>query len=429
MVIGLRTTSGRHRDSQVTRGSTRGAATDVRVLDGSIDLLATQGWGDLSFLGVANRVGLSDRAVRLRGRTHADLGAFVWRNRLGPALADALNAVVAGLSTLRATGSPDDLADALVSLTRRNAERDAAAEVLIQGLFHPEIRAAIHDSLDDVVLPAVTPAGSYRRTEAARAAYVLGLALGLLITNRYPRAQDRGIRADLVSRGALLIVDREPVRLPSRVAKHMDDYPVLAPDDPALDILLNQALELVGTRGFDGVTVAEIAASAGYTEGMVFHRYRTKLEMLVDATQRHMAAGFRLNNDYFGAIEAEYGPGVAAAVAFRESQRPGRELGRGIVLEQIRLAWHYPELFASAMAAMDDFRQELLAGDTWFAKETEAEFHISVAADTGGYLLPLLAPEVYRLPYDVVTIPVSEELRDRARRRRTTRGRPSRRPT
>jgi AcrR family transcriptional regulator len=244
-------------------------------------------------------------------------------------------------------------------------------------------------------------------------AFVIALALGLMIGARH----DRAARVDLDSAlpdwltAATNPVARQP--LPDADASHMDDYPVLAPGDPALDILLNTALELISTRGFDQVTVSQIARAAGYTEGLAFRRYPTKLDMLRDATKRQNDAGLELNHAFTSQLQQTHGTAIAESVIIREAQQPSRALGRSMALEQIRLGWHHRELAQAQAASLDEFRASLLTTPGWDVYESETDFFLQFALSWGMYLLPFLNPNVHALPYDGVLVPLYDIFENR----------------
>jgi TetR/AcrR family transcriptional regulator, regulator of mycofactocin system len=54
--------------------------------------------------------------------------------------------------------------------------------------------------------------------------------------------------------------------------------------------LLDEGLRLFGERGYDGVTSAEIAASAGVTERTFFRHFATKADLVLANWHRHAAA-------------------------------------------------------------------------------------------------------------------------------------------
>lgn len=294
------------------------------------------------------------------------------------------------------------LSDLLSQSLRRDPDSDATAELMLHARFDAQLQQAVDQTLGKLISELTTPATERNAANA----FVIALALGLMIGARHERAENLDLDSALPDwlTAATNPVPGQP--LPEADASHMDDYPVLAPGDPALDILLNTALELISTHGFDQVTVSRIAREAGYTEGLAFRRYPSKLDMLRDATKRQNDAGLELNHAFTTQLQTSHGTAIAESVIIREAQRPGRELGRSMALEQIRLGWHHRDLAQAQKASLDEFRAALLTTPGWDAYESETDFFLQFALSWGMYLLPFLSPDAHRLPYDSVLVPL-----------------------
>jgi AcrR family transcriptional regulator len=384
------------------------------MFDASVRSLASDGWASLTLARVARELGMSARPVRNRARNRSHLAALSWSARCAPDLISAVERCMAGLAQSRESGDGAELCSALVDMVRRTPVRDAAAELLVCAHFDEEVATAVDAELGMRVRALITPSDSLTPDDAARAAYVLSMALGLMIFARYPRAHDSGITEAMPAWVSAFDSDAPGQPLPERNASHIDVSPVLAADDPALDALLSATLELIGRHGFDGVTVSQIAQAAGYTEGLVFHRYSSKIDMFTDATRRQNEADWRVNHEFAHALEQDFGPGIAEAVLIKEAQKPGRDVGRGRALEQVRMAWHDPDLGTASIEQMDTFRANLLLAPGWDVIESEGDFSINIAVSLGMYALPLLAPDCFDLPWDVVTVPLFASFAARA---------------
>ena len=379
--------------------------TDDRILDATAALLASGGAPSVTLAAVARGIGTSIRPVHNRVASRGELLATTWRERLCPGIAAVLSDVIDGVQPAR-TGAPQPLLAALATTTVRSTLRDAGTELLLNARFHPPLAAAVDETLGAQIRAWTHPTSQQPPQTAARHAFVLALALGLMIGARHQRARTLDLPQALPTWVAALQHDSLGQPLPTRSATHIDEYPVLAPDDPALDILLNTALEMISQRGFDQVTVAQIARAAGFTEGLVFSRYATKLDMLLDATRRQNEAGLALNHAFTSALQSDFGTALAEAVLLREAQLPSRVVGRSMALEQIRLGWRHAPMAQAQNQALDDFRADLLQQPGWADYESETDFFLQMALSWGAYLLPFLSPDVYALPYDVILIPL-----------------------
>src|SRR5690349_6626082 len=82
---------------------------------------------------------------------------------------------------------------------------------------------------------------------------------------------------------------------------NMDSAP--GPDDlTARAVIRNAALRLFGARGFDAVTVRQIAAEAGVSAALVVHHFGSK-EGLRAAVDEHAAQAFDAIMDGMGTAE------------------------------------------------------------------------------------------------------------------------------
>ena len=256
---------------------------------------------------------------------------------------------------------------------------------------------------------ALTPArGTLSRTDAARHAYLLILALGLLLEGRRPGVADLDLTPVLRDTAAALSHPTAPARLPTASATHLDAGAVFATGDPAWDRLLQASLDEIGARGYDAATVDVIARASGSSQGLLFGRYATKRDLFLDATRRMLGEATELNVAFQLRIGESHSLGIAEAVMLREWMDPRRFALRTIGLEQYRVGWHDPEMQAAMDAEQAPVIEPLLA--MWSADGPAlglARVHLARAGGMGPLLLADLHPESYRLPYDVVTVPLS----------------------
>lgn len=375
-----------------------GMSVAEAIIPATSTLLSDSGTAGLSLAAVARDLGVSIRPIRNRYPDTSTLLVSTWQSRLWPPLAQRIAALAAAREAADASGLHAALSESL----HRDPDAEATAELVLHARFEPRLQQAVEGTLGRLITELTTPASP----RAAANAFVIALALGLMIGARHQRAANLDLASALPDWLAAATKPTRQQPLPEADASHMDDYPVLAPGDPALDILLNTTLELISTRGFDQVTVSQIARAAGFTEGLAFRRYPTKLDMLRDATKRQNDAGLELNHAFISTLQTTHGTAIAESVIIREAQRPGRELGRSMALEQIRLGWHHRELADAQAASLDEFRAALLTSPGWDAYESETDFFLQFALSWGMYLLPFLNPQVYLLPYDCVLVPL-----------------------
>lgn len=310
---------------------------------------------------------------------------------------------------VRAAGpSPAWLAHALESFLRPDPVLRAATEILAMSQFDEGLSAAITTSLGTVASQWCSPS---RRdaTDAARSAYLVSIAFGLLLARTRAGIAELSLRGEAELLFAALTSDVTPAALPQETAEHLVRFLDFDTGDPALDALLRATLEEVGRTGFDAATTAGIGRASGYSEGLLFARYPSKVEVFVDATRRQHAQNWRLNEAFQRGVIAAHGEGVAEAVVIREFQRPHLSLARAIHLEQVRLALHDERLREVQWGELDALVVEAMANDpTWHPAASPAHLHMSVAIGLGAACLPMLVPDAWQLPYDVVTVPLNE---------------------
>lgn len=330
--------------------------------------------------------------------------------QLREALLAALDAAGrADYEVVRAEGpSADWLARAYEPFLRPSAELRAAAEILIVSEFNEGLSTVIGEHVGKVVASWCSPSSAGAR-DAARRAYLSSVALGLLLARTRRGVYDLDLRHEAHLQLTALAVDGAPAVLPDTRAGHLDRFLAFDTGDPALDALLKATMEEVGRVGYDGATTASIGRASGHSEGLIFARYPSKVELFLDATVRQHAQNWRANEAFTVAVTESHGPGIAEAVMIREMQRPHLRGYRAISLEQVRLALHNERLREVQWGELDALVDEAKGQDPdWAPAVSPAHLHLSVAVGLGVTLLPVLAPEAWQLPYDVVTVPLDE---------------------
>ena len=330
--------------------------------------------------------------------------------RLRMALQDALTAADAlDRGALRAGGpSAAWLAVAYERFLRPDAALRAATEFLVVSQFHEGLARLLRSSVGDTVSQWCSPS-AVDAPLAARRAYLIAVALGLLLARTRRSVAQMEIGGEAALQLQALSAVREPVTLPDTRAKHLEEFLDFTTGEPALDDLLRATLEEVGRVGYEAATTAAIGRASGHSEGLLFARYPSKVEAFMDATKRQHAVGWRRNEEFIHSVTAAHGPGIAEAVIIREMQRPELRHGRAISLEQVRLALHDERLREVQWGELDTLVDETLSKDPqWYTANSEAHLHMSVAIGIGVTALPLLAPDAWELPYDVVTVPLDE---------------------
>jgi AcrR family transcriptional regulator len=379
------------------------------LLDAATRCLDEEGWAGLALGRVSKAAGLSISPARARFTDRNGLAVALWRERLAGPAVSALTPLLSLAGSGQALAA-DALGQALDPFVTPDRTLRCAVELIIVARYEPTVGTAVRESLGPVLDDALMPArGRLTRADAARRAYLLIVALGLLLEGRRPGVAQLDLSPVLQAAAEALSAPASPVRLPAASATHLDAGAVFATGDPAWDRLLQASLDEIGSRGYDAATVDVIARASGSSQGLLFGRYATKRDLFLDATRRMLGEATALNVAFQERIGESHSLGIAEAVMLREWMDPRRFTLRTIGLEQYRVGWHDPEMQAAMDAEQAPVIERLL--DLWSAEDGRAvglaRVHLARAAGMGPLLLADLHPDAYLLPYDVVTEPLS----------------------
>ena len=376
--------------------------TDRALSVASLHVAADEGWGEFTFARVAREAGTSRRPLQDRYADRSELAATTWTESAEPVLRGLLLELLASAGLLETSPDHARFVSVLDALAHPVEEVRAAVEFLIVAQFDADLQAAVEQTLGAQITRWCTPApDSPSREDAARRAFILSAALGLVLVARRP-----GVGAIDVHRlGALflaaLATPITPRHVPDIEAPHIDAPVPFETGDPVRDRILQATLDEIGEHGYDAATVDAIAHRALSSQGALFARYPSKVALFLDASRRQAAFALRANEDWMARVAADWGRGVAEAAFIRESQRPGRHHLRVITLEQMRTGWHEPMVREAVTREYAAFIAEAHAAKPGF---NVSEAHAGLAIGGGTLLLCILYPDAWLLPYDVVTV-------------------------
>ena len=382
--------------------SPRVRRTDRALGAASVRVAAEVGWGEFTFARVAREAGTSRRPLQDRYAGRAQLAAATWTETAEPALRGLVVEFLASAGLLHAATDRERFVAVMDGLAHPSPEVQAAVEFLIVAQFEPELSEAVRATLGRQVSLWCGPSeGDLAREEAARRAFFLSVALGLVLVARRPGVDRIDVErvADVLLR--VLAAPVPPSPLPDLDAAHLRDPVPFKTGDDVRDRLLQAMLDEVGERGYDAATVDAIAHRADSSQGALFARYPSKVALFLDAVQAQSAYALRANEECMQRLAGSHGRGIAEAAIIRESMRPGREMLRIIALEELRTGWHEPVIREAVAREYEAFLAESHATKPGFSV-TEA--HVGFAVGGGTLLLSVLYPDAWLLPYDVVTV-------------------------
>jgi len=353
--------------------------------------------------------------------------------------AEALALLREGVSvTLKAALELDDIAvkargpsatrltRALEHFVRPGTELRAASELLVMSQFDSALAESVQAEVGEVVATWCSPKRKNRRRRtheevneieargqqsavaAARRTFLVATALGLLFATERAGVSALDLFGEAELLMAALAVRIQPGSMPSSRGGHLETSLHFDTGDAALDALLQATLEEVARVGYDAATTSGIGRAAGRSEGLIFARYPSKVEMFADASARQTAKGWRENEAFAHRINETHAPGMADAVLMREIMRPDLRHVRAASLEHLRLARHDDRLREVLWSELDKLVADELSRDpNWERGSSAAHLHMSVALGLGVTVLPLLAPDAWQLPFHHVTILLS----------------------
>jgi AcrR family transcriptional regulator len=378
------------------RGRARSAENDAQIVAAIIRRTNELGYARLSLSAVASSAGVSHRTVLQRHANRSTLGAAAWNDRVGAALSDAVEAVIAAGDAAR-FGSGDALVAALQALTNPEPERGellrCAAELLIAAIFDPLLRLSVVERLSAIA----------RRSDDAAQGFLLTAALGLIVTADGEGGEDMDRERDGLRDLAAALSHPSSARSDAQAPPSPLPPSDLGTGDPRHDALLRATLDEIARCGYHDATVAAISRRIGLTQGFLFGRYGTKSDLLQDAFVRHSERDDRVRCMELRSLRQRYGSGVAFALALRERRRESEAQRR-----RWDLAWlHFARSEALARGPHAARRSTWCGGggSDRGADAARGVARLTWAIDHGAALLGELLPSALALPFEVVTIP------------------------
>lgn len=382
----------------------RSLRNDAVILDAAIRVTDEEGWGGLTPGHLADVTGLTRPTVLQRHADRSALGAAAWRERLA-------EPVLASLTSLMSAASGHDitaeaLLDAFGPFITPDASMRAASELLIVAGYDSSLSTAVSETLGPSFTQWFTPvARRLTRTQAARNAVVVSMALGLVIeARRYGSLElDFTNVLDLYARA--FNSPARPARLPATRAEYLDQPVSFETGEPAWDAALTATIECVGSMGYEAATIEAITAASGYTRTVIFSRYKSKQDLFIDATDRMLAAAVEPTVAYQETIAQTRGDGIAAACFVRETLLPERTRIRTVMLEQVRLTPHIDLVRESMLDTLRQYEAQYATSmPSLSGPAVRARLITDFAFTTGVAALAQLRTDIWNLPFDTVLV-------------------------
>lgn len=385
---------------------TRALRNDDALRAAGSRVIADSGWHAATLDAIGAEAGLTKGALYARHRDKRAFGIALWREALAPALGEHLDRVI------DAALPPDDareLEAATRGFLRPDAALRAALEMLQAALYEEPLGREILPEAERMLAARILPTRGRPRTDAPIAATATYLALGLVLASGRPWVADIGDAPVTRDFATAFAQPAEPRALPRERAAYLDlDDVSFGTGDDRLERAYRATVEVVGTRGYDGATIADICRAGDVSAGFLYKRFAGKLELFSAVLDAALQTGYEDNLAFQARLAEQHGQGIADAVMWREFQRPHLAVNRAIELESNRLALHLPAMAAIRYPAEAAYVAQ--AADTGRASRRAdriAHVHTRIALPLGLMLVANVVPAVWKLPYDSVTVPLA----------------------
>lgn len=369
---------------------------DASLLHAAASAFADEGFDAASMASVSGRAHLTYGAAYARFEDKSAFAVHVFEEDLFPGLQQAIEHAEASLAE-----GASQFAAALEAFTRPGPGLLASLELIQASQFDPALREGIRQPVAAWLADWIDPTGSPTPSRALVRATLAYLTLGLVLMDGRPWQPD--LAGEFARYRAALVAPGSATELPVDRAAHLDVWP-FDTGDPRMDRALEAMAQAVGEVGYHRATIGRICRSAGVSAGYLYARYENKRAFFLAANDRLLEYGLSENAAFAERLASAYGPGIAEAVVWREFQRPDLATKRTLALEANRLA-----RYDQQMRQVHDERELALAAQVPQGpgrKAALAYLYSDMAMAFGVYLVPNLLPEIWTLPFDMVTVPL-----------------------
>ena len=376
---------------------------DALIRDAAIGLIADKGWDALTTSAVGPAAGLTHGAVYARFTDKRELGIALWDEVLGSEFQTRLDGVLAaGLDT----DGEDAFLTAMEGFVRPSPTLLAMLELLLAARDDAELGAAVEPDATELLRRWCQPSRKVTSVDAARAATAIYIALGFALASQLPWLDKLDVEPAVRRLHRALQLPAEPTTLPPTTYAAAIESP-FDTGNPRLDGLLEATIACVGKHGYEASTLTQICRRAKVSQGFVFSRYATKLDLFIAATEQMQPKGMEQTHAFVAEVAAEFGLAIAEAVTWREYQTPALATQRSIVLETLRLSRYDQRMRELLHPKQVAFLSRLVTGRRGAERAALlGEVHMDFALGHGIMIPCDLMPKLWQLPFDSVTAPL-----------------------
>jgi len=366
-------------------------AITVRLEQAIADLTASEGFDAVNPRAIALRAGTSIRPAYDRYDDRSTIALALWES-IGR---DACTSLVIDVAQALVDGDPETASSWITTRRTDTVRRNCLRELLLLAAFDAELRSSIHEHL-------VTRFHSADPETSVRWVAALTAAIGL-VTDATDLTGPYELDRPLASVATAITMEVSPEPLPDVVAAFMELQPI-ATGDSTVDAVLNAALVAIAHDGYRATTMDRICERAGLSEGAIFGRYATKLDLVIDIIERRQREAMATSAAFTADLTVAVGPSATEAVLWREHFRPEHRPACCFAMEVERLALHEPRLRARLSAARVMFAVDYLETlEGLPLAEAKGSVAFGICLGNGLQVMAVLYPEGFTLPFDVVT--------------------------
>ncbi|MBU6245031.1 MAG: TetR/AcrR family transcriptional regulator [Actinomycetales bacterium] len=376
---------------------------DSRIHRAALAVLDEVGWDRLSINRVAKAADLSNGALLGRFPDASALGLSLWADPLRPALTHALATAFDSGVLAADAADPVPFLDAMGAFVHPSAHVSGALDLILGSRFDPALRPGVADEFAAWLRAAIGDADDPAR--APRIAAIATWAFGLILFRNRPWLGSMDITPALRHMHRALQQPARPGSPPAHPAQHLHASP-FDTGDPRIDEVLQRTLASIGDIGYRRTRLRDIAESSGTSEGLIFSRYPTKLDVFLAINRAGYAQAYAETIDYQRRIADTHGPGLAEAALWREYLNPAIVDRQVVGTETDRLSLYDPRMRDLTHAEDTAVLEEQLRGTP---DERRAELtgyvHVEFASGHGLPVLGQLVPDAHALPLNVILEP------------------------
>lgn len=376
---------------------------DALLRDAAIGLIAAKGWDALTANEVGPAAGLTHGAVYARFVDKRELGIALWNDALAGELEARLGAVL--VSGLDPDGEEAFVA-AMEAFLRPAPPLLAMLELLLAARDDDAIGAAVEPAATALLKRWCRPARTVSDVDATRAATIVYIALGFALASQLPWLDDLDAVPAVRRLHRALATPAAPRPLPPTTYRtpHAARFDT---GNPRLDGLLEATIACIGEKGYAASTLTQICRRAEVSQGFVFSRYATKLDLFIAATEQMQPKGMEQTHAFVAEVAEEHGLAIGEAVTWREYQTPALATQRSVVLESVRLSRYDERMRELLHPRQIAFLTRLVSGSRGAKRAALlGEAHMDFALGHGIMIPCDLLPGLWRLPFDCVTVPL-----------------------